>query len=130
RDNRVKKVLLQADAPHRMNPQDVNRWYVRNIHGDMVPFSAFSTTSWTYGSPKLERYNGVASVQIQGAAAPGKSTGEAMKEMEKLITQLPKGIGYEWTGMSLQEILSGAQAPLLYTLSILVVFLSLAALYE
>ncbi len=130
RDNRVKKVLLQADAPYRMNPQDIDLWHVRNAQGDMVPFSAFATGNWIYGSPRLERYNGVSSVQIQGAAAHGKSTGEAMKEMERLAAQLPEGIGYEWTGMSLQEILSGAQAPLLYTLSILVVFLSLAALYE
>lgn len=130
KDNRIKKVLLQSDAPYRMNPEDIHRWYVRNTQGDMVPFSAFVKTSWTSGSPKLERYNGVPSVQIQGAAAPGKSTGDAMQEMQNLTAKLPPGIGYEWTGVSLQEKLSGSQAPLLYAISILVVFLSLAALYE
>ncbi len=130
RDNRIKKVLLQGDAPYRMNPEDISRWYVRNTQGEMVPFSAFVKTKWTSGSPKLERYNGVPSVQIQGMAAPGKSTGDAIKEMQNLAGQLPAGIGYEWTGVSLQEMLSGSQAPLLYAISILVVFLSLAALYE
>ena len=96
----------------------------------MVPISAFATGTWTYGSPKLERYNGVSSVEIQGQAAPGSSTGQAMAAMERLAQQLPPGVGYEWTGLSLQEVLSGSQAPLLYAISILVVFLSLAALYE
>ncbi len=127
---RIKKVFVQADAPFRMSPEDLERWYVRNDKGQMVPFSAFATTRWTVGSPRLERYNGLSSVNIQGAPAPGKSSGEAMKTMEALAAKLPPGIGYEWTGLSLQERESGAQAPALYTLSILVVFLLLAALYE
>ncbi|MBU6491450.1 MAG: efflux RND transporter permease subunit [Burkholderiales bacterium] len=129
-DNRIKRVYVQADAPYRMNPSDIDRWYVRNTQGKMVPFSSFATGSWTYGSPKLERYNGVSSIEIQGSAAPGKSSGQAMNEIEKLASKLPKGIGYEWTGLSYQERLSGSQAPALYAISILVVFLSLAALYE
>ncbi|PQV48526.1 efflux RND transporter permease subunit [Paraburkholderia sp. BL21I4N1] len=129
-DGRIKKVYLQGDAPFRMNPEDLNAWYVRNSAGTMVPFSSFASGSWTYGSPKLERYNGISAVEIQGAAAPGKSTGQAMTAMEALITKLPAGIGYEWTGLSLQERQSGSQAPILYGISILVVFLCLAALYE
>jgi multidrug efflux pump len=129
-DGRIKKVYVQADAPFRMNPEDLRSLYVRNSKGSMVPFTSFATGSWSYGSPKLERYNGVSSVEIQGQAAPGKSTGQAMAVMQKLAQQLPAGIGYEWTGVSLQEQQSGSQAPLLYGLSILVVFLSLAALYE
>jgi multidrug efflux pump len=129
-DGRIKKVYVQADAPFRMNPEDLRSLYVRNTKGSMVPFSSFATASWSYGSPKLERYNGVSSVEIQGQAAPGQSTGQAMAEMQKLAQKLPSGIGYEWTGVSLQEQQSGSQAPLLYGLSILVVFLSLAALYE
>ena len=113
-----------------MNPEDLRLHYVRNSDGAMVPISAFATGTWTYGSPKLERYNGVSSFEIQGQAAPGSSTGQAMAAMERLAQQLPSGVGYEWTGLSLQEKLSGAQAPLLYAISILVVFLSLAALYE
>jgi len=127
---RVKKVFVQADAPFRMKPEDLERWYVRNASGQMVPFSAFATTRWTIGSPQLERYNGLSSVNIQGSPAPGKSSGQAMKTMERLAAQLPAGIGYEWTGLSLQEREAGAQAPALYALSILVVFLLLAALYE
>jgi multidrug efflux pump len=127
---RVKKVYMQADAPFRMTPEDLNRWYVRNDQGQMVPFPAFATASWTYGSPRLERYNGISSVNIQGAPAPGKSSGQAIAAMEKLATQLPPGIGYEWTGLSAQELESGNQAPALYGISILVVFLLLAALYE
>jgi len=127
---RVKRVYVQADAPFRMRPEDLNRWYVRNNQGQMTPFSAFATVRWTIGSPRLERYNGLSSVNIQGAPAPGKSTGDAMKAMEQLAAKLPAGIGYEWTGLSLQERESGAQAPALYALSILVVFLLLAALYE
>jgi multidrug efflux pump len=96
----------------------------------MVPFSAFATGHWAYGSPKLERYNGMSSMEIQGQAAPGKSTGQAMTAMEKIAAKLPVGIGYEWTGLSFQEIQSGSQAPVLYAISILVVFLCLAALYE
>src|SRR5216683_2953003 len=129
-DGRIKKVYAQADAPFRMNPEDLRSLYVRNTKGSMVPFTSFARGSWSYGSPKLERYNGVSSVEIQGQAAPGKSTGQAMAVMQKLAQQLPAGIGYEWTGVSLQEQQSGSQAPLLYGLSILVVFLSLAALYE
>jgi len=127
---RVKKVYMQADAPDRMRPEDLQKWYVRNNKGEMVPFSAFADAHWTFGSPRLERYNGTPSVNIQGSAAPGKSSGDAMNTMEKLIAKLPAGIGYEWTGLSYQERASGAQAPALYALSILVVFLLLAALYE
>jgi len=127
---RVKKVYMQADAPYRMTPEDLNRWYVRNSSGQMVPFPAFASASWTYGSPRLERYNGLSSVNIQGAPAPGKSSGQAIAAMEKLAAQLPAGIGYEWTGLSAQELESGNQAPALYAISILVVFLLLAALYE
>ena len=129
-DNRIKRVYVQADAPFRMNPQDLNLLYVRNSKGAMVPFSSFATGEWTYGPPKLERYNGVASMEIQGQAAPAYSSGQAMAAMETLAKKLPAGVGYEWTGISLQQQISGAQAPLLYALSILVVFLSLAALYE
>ncbi len=128
--NRVKKVYLQADAPYRMNPEDLNQWYVRNTDNKMVPFSAFATTNWTYGSPRLERYNGVPAMEIVGEAAPGKSTGEAMAEIEAIVKKLPDGIGLEWTGLSLQERQAGSQAPALYAISLLVVFLSLAALYE
>jgi multidrug efflux pump len=113
-----------------MNPEDLSTLYVRNTIGSMVPFSSFATGTWTYGSPKLERYNGVPSVEIQGQAAPGQSTGQAMLLMQNLIKQLPPGIGYEWTGISLQEQQSGSQAPLFYALSLLVVLLALAALYE
>ncbi|ENZ80499.1 efflux RND transporter permease subunit [Caulobacter vibrioides] len=127
---RVKKVYMQADAPYRMTPEDLNRWYVRNSSGQMVAFPAFATASWTYGSPRLERYNGLSSMNIQGAPAPGKSSGQAMDAMEKLAAKLPPGIGFEWTGLSAQERESGNQAPALYAISILVVFLLLAALYE
>ncbi|WEY39226.1 efflux RND transporter permease subunit [Paraburkholderia sp. SUR17] len=129
-DNRIKKVYVQSDAPFRMTPGDLNIWYVRNGSGGMVPFSSFATGHWTYGSPKLERYNGISSVEIQGAAGPGKSTGQAMQAMQQIAAKLPAGIGYEWTGLSFQEIQSGSQAPILYGISILVVFLCLAALYE
>ncbi|TKC89775.1 efflux RND transporter permease subunit [Trinickia terrae] len=129
-DNRIKKVYVQSDAPFRMNPEDLEIWYVRNGSGGMVPFSAFATGKWTYGSPKLERYNGVSAVEIQGAAAQGKSTGQAMAAMQAIAAKLPPGIGYSWTGLSFQEIQSGSQAPILYAISILVVFLCLAALYE
>ena len=127
---RVKKVYLQADALFRMNPEDLNRWYVRNSDGDMVPFSAFASASWGYGSPRLERYNGVPAMEIVGEAAPGKSTGDAMAAIEEIVRQLPDGIGLEWTGLSYQERQAGAQAPALYAISLLVVFLCLAALYE
>ncbi|AIO74926.1 efflux RND transporter permease BpeB [Burkholderia multivorans] len=129
-DGRIKKVYVQSDAPFRMTPEDLNIWYVRNGSGGMVPFGAFATGHWTYGSPKLERYNGISAMEIQGQAAPGKSTGQAMAAMEALATKLPTGIGYSWTGLSFQEIQSGSQAPILYAISILVVFLCLAALYE
>jgi hydrophobe/amphiphile efflux-1 (HAE1) family protein len=129
-DGRIKKVFVQADEPFRMNPDDLRLHYVRNSAGAMVPISEFASGRWTFGPPKLERYNGVPSVEIQGQAAPGRSTGQAIATMERLASKLPSGIGYEWTGLSLQENLSGAQAPLLYAISILVVFLSLAALYE
>ena len=127
---RVKKVYLQGDAESRMVPEDLNKWYVRNDSGDMVPFSAFASSHWTYGSPRLERYNGFSAMEIQGTAAPGYSTGQAMDEMERLVKQLPNGIASEWTGISFQERSSGGQAPLLYGLSLLFVFLCLAALYE
>jgi multidrug efflux pump len=113
-----------------MLPEDINSWYVRNDRGQMVPFSAFSTAHWQYASPRLERYNGIPSVEIMGQAAPGVSTGEAMTEMEKMAAQLPPGIGYEWTGLSYEEKQAGKQAPALYAISLLVVFLSVAALYE
>jgi multidrug efflux pump len=128
--NRVKKVFIQADAPFRMKPEDLNQWYVRNASGQMVPFSAFATSHWEYGSPRLERYNGSPSMNLQGTAAAGKSSGQAMAEIEKIIATLPPGISYEWTGLSLQEKQSGAEAPMLYALSIFAVFILLAALYE
>jgi multidrug efflux pump len=127
---RVKKVYLQADAPYRMVPEDLNKWYVRNAQGEMVPFSMFATGKWTFGSPRLERFNGSPSVEIQGSAAPGFSSGDAMNTMERLAAQLPSGFAVAWTGLSYEERLSGAQAPLLYALSLLVVFLCLSALYE
>lgn len=127
---RVKKVYVQGDAQYRMQPGDLDTWYVRNNKGDMVPFSAFATGTWEYGSPRLERFNGLPSMNIQGATAPGFSTGAAMEIMEDLAKQLPPGFGVEWNGLSYEERLSGNQAPALYALSILVVFLVLAALYE
>ncbi|EFU4593639.1 efflux RND transporter permease subunit [Salmonella enterica] len=127
---RVKKVYVQADAQFRMLPGDINNLYVRSANGEMVPFSTFSSARWIYGSPRLERYNGMPSMELLGEAAPGRSTGEAMSLMENLASQLPNGIGYDWTGMSYQERLSGNQAPALYAISLIVVFLYLAALYE
>ncbi|WP_145007668.1 efflux RND transporter permease subunit [Pseudomonas oryzihabitans] len=127
---RVKKVYLQGDANARMNPEDFNKWYVRNSAGEMVPVSAFARGEWIYGSPKLERYNGISSVEILGSAAPGYSTGDAMAEIERMAQDLPQGVGIAWTGLSYEERLSGSQAPALYALSLLVVFLCLAALYE
>jgi len=129
-DNRIKRVYVQGDAKWRMAPENLNDWYLRNTSGTMVPFSAFGSGQWIYGSPKLERYNGISAVEIQGDPAPGQSTGQAMDKMEALIAKLPPGIGYEWTGLSFQERQSGSQAPVLYAISILVVFLCLAALYE
>ncbi|MCP5339628.1 MAG: efflux RND transporter permease subunit [Steroidobacteraceae bacterium] len=127
---RVKRVYVQADAPFRMKPEDFNLWSVRNSAGEMVPFSAFGSTRWEYGSPRLERYNGVAAAEINGEGAPGVSTGDAMAEIERIVAGLPAGFGIEWTGLSYQEREAGSQTPLLYTLSILMVFLCLAALYE
>ena len=129
-NGRVKKVYLQSDARFRMVPEDINSWYVSSKSGQMVPFSSFATARWQYGSPRLERYNGIPSVEVLGQAAPGISTGEAMAEVEKMAAQLPPGIGYEWTGLSYEERNAGAQAPALYAISLLVVFLSVAALYE
>jgi multidrug efflux pump len=127
---RVKKVYLQGESEARMGPEDLNKWYVRNDAGQMVPFSTFASGEWTYGPPKLSRYNGVSAVEILGEAAPGHSSGEAMAAVEEIARQLPAGVGYSWTGLSYEERLSGAQAPALYALSLLVVFLCLAALYE
>ena len=129
-NGRVKRVYMQSEAPYRMVPEDISRWYVRNNKGEMVPFSAFSTSKWQYGSPRLERYNGIPSRQIMGQAAPGISTGEAMHEMEQMAAKLPPGIGFEWSGLSYEEKEAGKQAPLLYAVSLLVVFLAVAALYE
>ncbi len=128
--NRVQRVLVQLDAPFRMSPEDLHNVYVRNRAGTMVPLAAFATVRWIHGSPQLQHYNGFPSYEIVGSAAPGRSTGEAMAAMEAMARTLPKGIGYEWTGQSYEERLSGSQAPMLYGLSLLVVFLCLAALYE
>ena len=127
---RVKRVFLQADAPYRMLPKDIEKLYVRNTTGKMVPFSAFATAHWSSGAPRLERFNGFPSVNIQGEPAPGKSSGEAMQAMEEIVAKLPQGIGYEWTGLSYQERMGGSQAPLLYAFSVIVIFLCVAALYE
>ncbi len=127
---RVKRVFVQADAPYRMAPEDLNRLYVRNTVGKMVPFSSFASGHWSYGSPKLERFNAFPSVNIWGEPAPGRSSGEAMQAMEELAAKLPQGIGFDWTGLSYQERMAGSQAPLLYAFSILVIFLCVAALYE
>ena len=127
---RVKRVYIQADAPYRMLPTDLERLHVRNTAGKMVPFSSFASGHWTSGSPKLERFNGFPSINILGEAAPGRSSGEAMKAMEGFIRELPLGIGYDWQGLSYQERMSSSQAPLLYAFSIFVIFLCLAALYE
>lgn len=127
---RVKRVYMQADAPFRMLPEDFRLWSVRNREGEMVPFSAFATSHWAYGSPRLERYNGVPAMEINGEAAPGVSSGDAMAAIEALVAGLPEGFGLDWTGQSYQERQAGAQTPILYTLSVLLVFLCLAALYE
>ncbi len=127
---RTKRVYLQGDAPYRMQPEDIDRWYVRNRSGEMVPFSAFSTGRWTFGSPKLDRFSGFPTILIQGEAAPGSSSGQAMTAIERLLEQLPTGIGHEWSGLSYEERVAGAGAMSLYGLSLLVVFLCLAALYE
>ena len=127
---RIKRVYVQGDAEFRSQPEDINRWYLRNSDGAMVPFSTFGSSRWTFGAPQLQRYNGAGSMEIQGTAATGQSNGKAMDKMEELAGQLPAGVGFEWTGISLQEQESGQQAPALYALSVLVVFLLLAALYE
>jgi multidrug efflux pump len=127
---RIKKVYLQADAPYRMQPEDVAYWYVRNNTGGMVPFNTFTTGHWSFGSPRLERFNGNPAIEIVGEATPGKSSGDAMAVIGQLVAQLPGGIGYEWTGASFQEAQAGSQAPALYAISLLVIFLCLAALYE
>ncbi|KMY68370.1 multidrug transporter [Desulfocarbo indianensis] len=127
---RVKRVYIQADAPYRMLPGDLEKLYVRNNAGKMVPFASFASGRWTMGSPKLERYNAFPSINIWGEPAPGRSSGEAMQAMEEIVAKLPQGIGYDWTGLSYQERMAGSQAPLLYAFSIFVIFLCLAALYE
>lgn len=127
---RVKKVYVQGQASSRMQAADLDHWFVRNSNNEMVPFSSFASSTWGYGSPLLERYNGNASLEIVGDPAPGVSSGDAMAAVEAIIRQLPQGIGYEWTGQSYQLRLSGSQAPLLYGISVLFVFLCLAALYE
>ena len=128
--SRVKRVYMQGDAPFRMSPQDLDRWYVRTATGAMAPFSSFATANWTVGPTTLTRYNGFGSIDIQGVPAAGVSTGTALKEVDKLFQKLPAGVGYELTGLSFQEQASGAQAPALYGLSIFIIYLCLAALYE
>lgn len=130
KDGRIKRVYAQADAPYRMLPSDLERLYVRNKSGEMVPFSSFASGRWTYGSPRLERFNGFSSLNILGEAAPGMSSGEAMKAMEEAVNKLPKGIASGWSGLSYQERVSSSQTGLLYAFSIFVIFLCLAALYE
>jgi len=127
---RVKRVYVQADAPYRMLPEDLERLYVRNTSGRMVPYSSFASGRWTFGSPRLERYNGFPSINIWGEPRPGRSSGEAMQAMEEIVSKLPRGIGFDWTGLSYQERMASSQAPLLYAFSIFVIFLCLAALYE
>jgi len=127
---RVKRVYVQADAPFRMSPKDLEKLYVRNTAGKMAPLSSFASTRWTTGSPRLERFNGFSSMNIWGEPAPGRSSGEAMQAMEEIASKLPQGIGFDWAGLSYQERMASSQAPLLYGFSILVIFLCLAALYE
>jgi multidrug efflux pump len=130
-DGRVLRVEMQADAPYRMSPSDIGDFYTRSSSGAMVPLSSVVSTKWTLAAPELDRYNGFGSIALTGSAAPGYSSGDAIAAMQELVAQyLPKGIGYEWSGESLQEIISGAQAPMLFGLSLIVVFLCLAALYE
>jgi HAE1 family hydrophobic/amphiphilic exporter-1/multidrug efflux pump len=127
---RVKRVYVQGDAPYRSKPEDLNDWFVRGSSGAMAPFSSFASTRWIVAPSRLERYNGLPAFEIQGQAAPGVSSGAAMDKMEAAVKTLPPGVGFEWTGLSYEERLAGSQAPMLYALSILVVFLCLAALYE
>jgi len=127
---RVKRVFVQGEADSRMLPQDLDKWYVRNASGRMTPFSAFSAAHWSIGSPKLERYNGTASLEFLGTPAAGRSSGDALAALEAAVTKLHKGLGYEWTGLSYEEKKSGSQAPALYAISLAIVFLCLAALYE
>jgi HAE1 family hydrophobic/amphiphilic exporter-1 len=127
---RVKRVYVQADAPYRMVPKDLEKLYVRNSAGKMAPFSAFASGHWSFGSPRLERFNGFPSLNILAEPAPGHSSGEAMRAMEEITSKLPQGIGYDWTGLSYQERMATAQAPILYAFSVFVIFLVLAALYE
>jgi hydrophobe/amphiphile efflux-1 (HAE1) family protein len=127
---RVKRVYVQADAPYRMLPKDLERLYVRNATGTMTPFSAFATGHWFFGSPLLERFNSFPAMNIWGEPAPGRSSGEAMAAMEDMVAKLPKGMGFDWAGLSFQERLAKSQAPVLYAFSILVIFLCVAALYE
>ncbi|MGB6066615.1 MAG: efflux RND transporter permease subunit [Desulfomonilaceae bacterium] len=127
---RVKRVYVQADAPYRMLPRDLERLYVRNSSGTMTPFASFAAGHWIYGSPLLERFNAFPSMNIWGEPAPGKSSGEAMRAMEEIVSKLPKGIGFDWNGISYQERMAKSQAPLLYAFSLIVIFLCLAALYE
>ncbi|MBU2431075.1 MAG: efflux RND transporter permease subunit, partial [Proteobacteria bacterium] len=129
-NGRIKKVYMQGEARYRMLPEDISNWYVRNNTGKMVPFSSFTSGLWTYGSPKLERYNGKASMEILGAPAPGASSGVAMEKIEQLARKLPRGIGLDWTGISYEEKMAGSQTYLLYAISLVFVFLCLAALYE
>ena len=126
----VKRVYIQAEAPYRMQPSDLEKLYVRNVSGAMVPFNSFASGRWTYGSPRLERFNGFPSMNLWGEPAAGRSSGEAMQAMEEAVEKLPKGVGFDWTGLSYQERMSSSQAPLLYAFSVFVIFLCLAALYE
>jgi multidrug efflux pump len=126
----VKKVYLQGNAGSRVTPEDLNKWYFRNTSGEMVPFSAFGSGKWEYGSPRYERFNGISAVEIMGSPAAGYSSGDATKAVEEIAAKLPAGFKVQWHGLSYEEQTSGSQTPALYTLSILVVFLCLAALYE
>lgn len=127
---RVKRVYAQADAPYRMLPSDLEKVYVRNTAGKMVPFTSFASGYWAYGSPRLERFNGFPSLSIWGEPAPGRSSGEAMQAMEDIVAKLPHGTGFDWTGLSYQERMATSQGPILYAFSVLVIFLCVAALYE
>ncbi len=127
---RVKKVYIQGEASSRISPEDFDKWYVRNSDGEMVSFSSFASGKWIYGSPKLERYNGLPAVELLGEPAPGYSSGDAMKAVEEIAAKLPQGFNVAWTGLSFEERLSGSQAPALYALSLIIVFLCLAGLYE